>query len=250
MSNATKVADGDLARLAPGRDRTNVRGEATREQILLTAERLFAERGIQAVPLRDIGLAADQKNKFAVQYHFGNRDNLVRAIAEYRARTLIDSYDQLIADLVTAGSPPSVIDWVRALVKALAVNLADESHFLPFVSRYIIERGGYAGLDETMPKGSISTLMVLAQRLLPDLTVELLFERWEILFTSAVHALARYQIAHKSGQLRAPLDYLLEDLVRTLAAGLQVPPPGDEPELGRGVLRSAISNSRRANLRW
>jgi AcrR family transcriptional regulator len=207
-----------------GRDRTNVRGEATRELILLTAERLFAERGIEAVPLRDIGLAADQKNNFAVQYHFGDRENLVQAIAEYRARSLIEINTRLIADLVTGGQVPLVGDFVRAFVTALSANLDEGSHFLPFISRYISERGGYAGLEGVVPAGSVTMLRSILARLLPDHPEALLDERWEILFTSAVHTLARYQGALKSGKLPAPLDYLIEDLVRTLTAGLEVPP--------------------------
>jgi AcrR family transcriptional regulator len=235
--------EGDPAQLAPRRDRTNVRGEATREHILLTAERLFAERGIEAVPLRDIGQAADQKNKFAVQYHFGNRETLVRAIAEYRARTLMAINADLVADLMRAGTSPSVTDLVRAMVTALATNLDNENHFLPFVSRYIMERGGYAGLEQTVPVGSASMLMTIMRGLLPDLTVELLLERWEIFFTSAVHALARYQVAQKNERLWAPLDYLLEDLVRTLAAGLQVPPPFNELEVRPELPAPGVGNS-------
>jgi AcrR family transcriptional regulator len=211
-----------------GKDRTNARGEATRELILLTAERLFAERGIEAVPLRDIGLAADQKNTFAVQYHFGDRENLVQAIAEYRARSLMEVNGRLIADLVASGRSLTVTDIVRAFVSALSANLDEDSHFLPFISRFIIERGGYAGLEHTVPSGSVVMLRTILLRLLSDRPETLLEERWEILFTSAVHTLARYQVALRTGALRAPIAYLLEDLVRTLTAGLEAPPLPDD----------------------
>ena len=167
----------------PGRDGNNVRGDATREVILLTAERLFAERGIEAVPLRDIGVAAGQRNHVAVQYHFGDRENLVQAIAAYRAQFLTEVSADLVADLVAGGRALTVTDFVRATVTALAANLDDESHFLPFISRYIIERGGYGGLEHTVPTGSAATLRTILRRLLPDHTEALLDERWEILFT-------------------------------------------------------------------
>jgi AcrR family transcriptional regulator len=217
--------DVDPARRAPGRDRTNARGEATRELILLTAERLFAERGIEAVPLRDIGQAADQKNNFAVQYHFGDRENLVRAIAAYRARSVLAANEALAVERGAGAAEPTVIDLVRAFVHALATNLDGDSHFLGFVSRYIIERGGYAGLEQAVPTGSISTMQATFLRRLPTHSAALLDERWEILFTSAVHALARYQVAMRNGALAAPLDFLIEDLVRSLAAALAEPPP-------------------------
>ena len=217
-------AAADAARRTLGRDRTNTRGEATRELILLTAERLFAERGIEAVPLRDIGLAADQKNNFAVQYHFGDREHLVHAIAAYRAEYLMEINADLLADLVGAGRVPTVTDFVRAMVTALAANLDDDSHFLPFISRYINERGGYAGLDDTVQPALQSTLRTLLLRLLPQHTKALLDERWEILFTSAVHTLARYQVAMRADALSAPLNSLIEDLIRSHTALLETPP--------------------------
>jgi len=205
--------------------RPNARGEATRELILVTAERLFAERGIEATPLRDIGLAADQRNNFAVQYHFGDREHLVQAIAEYRARPLIDRQSELLADLVARGGSPTVVEFVRTFVTALADNLRNGSQFLPFVSRYMIERGGYAGLDQAVPTNAISTFRAILLRLLPHHSGEMLDERWERLFTSAVHTLARYQVTLAEDSLPAPLDYLIEDLVLSLSAGLEVPPP-------------------------
>jgi AcrR family transcriptional regulator len=232
-------ASGESARRAPGRERTNTRGEATRELILLTAERLFAERGIEAVPLRDIGLAAEQKNNFAVQYHFGDRENLVRAIAEYRAESLANSNLGIVADLIAAGRPVTVTDMVRAFVTSLATNLDGDSHFLGFISRYIIERGGYSGLDETVPTGMKSTMQEIFLRLMPQHTAELLDQRWEVLFTSAVHTLARYQVAERAGSLPAPLDHLIEDLVRTLAAGLETPPLPDDFAAGSPATKSS-----------
>jgi AcrR family transcriptional regulator len=203
--------------------------------ILLTAERLFAERGIEAVPLRDIGQAADQKNNFAVQYHFGDRENLVRAIAAYRSRSVVAANAALAAEERTGSPEPTVTDLVRAFVHALATNLEGDSHFLGFVSRYIIERGGYAGLDRAVRTESITTMQATLLRLLPTHTPELLAERWEILFTSAVQALARYQVAMRKGALPAPLDFLIEDLVCSLSAALAEPPPADVSGDARGA---------------
>lgn len=58
------------------------RGEGTRERLIDVAERLFAERGVASVSLREIRLAAGQRNSSALQFHFGDRDGLLRAIAE------------------------------------------------------------------------------------------------------------------------------------------------------------------------
>ena len=64
----------------PGRMTRSARRDATRELILTTAERLFAEYGIEVVSNRQISEAAGQGNNAAVNYHFGTKADLVRAI--------------------------------------------------------------------------------------------------------------------------------------------------------------------------
>jgi AcrR family transcriptional regulator len=56
----------------------------TSEALVEAAEQLFAERGVEGTPLRRIAIAAGSSNNFAVQYHFGTRDELVQAIFNYR----------------------------------------------------------------------------------------------------------------------------------------------------------------------
>lgn len=55
---------------------------ATRAKLVSVAEMLFAERGVEGVSLKDIGLAARQRHSNACQYHFGGKDNLVQAILD------------------------------------------------------------------------------------------------------------------------------------------------------------------------
>jgi AcrR family transcriptional regulator len=55
----------------------------TREKVLEVAERLFAERGLDAVSIRDIITAADA-NLGAINYHFGTKERLIEAVFERR----------------------------------------------------------------------------------------------------------------------------------------------------------------------
>jgi AcrR family transcriptional regulator len=57
---------------------------STKEQLVLTAERLFALHGVDGVSLRQISAEAGNANNSAVQYHFGSKEHLVQAIFEYR----------------------------------------------------------------------------------------------------------------------------------------------------------------------
>ena len=48
--------------------------QQTREELILAAERLFSEFGIDAVSLRQINAAAGQRNSSAAHYQFGSKD--------------------------------------------------------------------------------------------------------------------------------------------------------------------------------
>lgn len=64
------------------------RAEATRARLILAAEALFAEHGIDAVALRSVGEAAGQRNNSSVQYHFDDKFGLLQAIFDYREAQL------------------------------------------------------------------------------------------------------------------------------------------------------------------
>ncbi|MEV6448324.1 TetR/AcrR family transcriptional regulator [Amycolatopsis sp. NPDC051716] len=90
------------------------RASATRESILVTAERLFAEHGVHAVSNRHISEAAGQGNNAAVNYHFGTKVDLVRAIA----RKHFGRIERLREELVDAiDGDGELRDWVACLVR-------------------------------------------------------------------------------------------------------------------------------------
>jgi AcrR family transcriptional regulator len=216
------------ARRSPTRlsgERRNGRGEATRQLILTAAERLFAERGISGVPLRDIAVAAGQRNNAAVQYHFGDRDEVVRAIMEFRGAESEASRTDMVADLMLGDAKPTVRDVVDAFVRPLAIHVKPDNHYLAFLSILITEEGGYEGLGGDVHAGaSVLTLRTLLSRLLPQIPKAVLDERWWMALTSAVHALARYHAAQrKRARLPAGIEVLIDDLVAFLSAGLSAP---------------------------
>jgi AcrR family transcriptional regulator len=52
----------------------------TRDLLIDAAARLFAERGVDNVSIAEIVRSANQRNTSAVHYHFGNRDEMLRAV--------------------------------------------------------------------------------------------------------------------------------------------------------------------------
>lgn len=88
------------------------------------AEQLFAERGLDGVSLREITAAAEVGNASAVQYHFGDRSGLVRAVLakhhpaiEARRHALLDQYE--------ADDARDLRTLTGALVRPLAAELDD-----------------------------------------------------------------------------------------------------------------------------
>jgi AcrR family transcriptional regulator len=54
----------------------------TRDLLADAAARLFAERGIDNVSIAEIVRSAGQRNTSAIHYHFGSRDEVLRAVLE------------------------------------------------------------------------------------------------------------------------------------------------------------------------
>jgi AcrR family transcriptional regulator len=65
------------------------RSAKTRARLIDAAQRLFAERGIESVSNNEITSTAGQKNRNALQYHFGNREGLLQAIIDRHAQRVL-----------------------------------------------------------------------------------------------------------------------------------------------------------------
>src|SRR3954453_11259620 len=89
-------------------------GNATRESIMATALRLFAQRGIDAVSLNEIVQVA-KVNAAAIHYHFGSKDGLIEAILRQNASALGERRNQFL-DALEGRRRVTVRDVVKAMV--------------------------------------------------------------------------------------------------------------------------------------
>lgn len=97
--------------------------EPTRSRLIDAGARLFAERGIDNVSLREISREAGARNVVALQHHFGDREGLLRAIVDkYLPR--IEARRHAILD-ACAAEAPDVRPLASALVDPLAACLHD-----------------------------------------------------------------------------------------------------------------------------
>jgi AcrR family transcriptional regulator len=96
-------------------------GDETRSALIDAAERLMAEHGIYAVQLKQIMRAAGARNRSAVQYHFGDREGLVRAIGAKHRPPIDEARNRMLDRL---GPDPSVDEVIEAAVTPIARCLA------------------------------------------------------------------------------------------------------------------------------
>jgi AcrR family transcriptional regulator len=101
----------------PPAGRASTRGARTRERILDAAERLWGERGVDGVSLREIRLAAEQRNSSALQFHFGGRDGLLAALTDRHLPRVSALQERLSADVVAAGRRDDTAALIEVLVR-------------------------------------------------------------------------------------------------------------------------------------
>jgi AcrR family transcriptional regulator len=112
-------------------------GERTRQRLLDATRTLLAERGEDAVTLRDITDAAGA-NVAAVSYHFGSVAALRRAAIEQAIQALIDDQIERVQAL---GDDATVDDiaaaWAEPVITAVSDARCSEQMFLRIMARVI-----------------------------------------------------------------------------------------------------------------
>ncbi|WP_062261787.1 TetR/AcrR family transcriptional regulator [Endozoicomonas arenosclerae] len=129
----------------------------TRQNLTDAAEKLFAEKGIDNVSLVDISRAAGQKNRCALQYHFGDKIGLINAVLDKHSKEIDHARGEMLDELIENGEC-SLRDAVCILVKPLA-------------KRVELSEGGKAFLSinsQMMSSTQYADLRVQRVPLLPD----------------------------------------------------------------------------------
>lgn len=181
-----------------------------RARILDAAERLFAERGVENVSLREIGAAAGQRNNSAVQYHFGTRDDLVRALYETRLRPLNDRRRGLLDGLPDRRDLGALVEvYVRPLAEAVARG-GGEGSYARFILRFTLD-ANIVALDGELTDALRETIDLIAEAL-PHLSPEARAERLRFMQLTVVAALADAESRLAQGGASEPLD-LMDHLI-------------------------------------
>ena len=117
---------------APTENKHANRSAQTRERFIEAAQRLYAERSIDSVSLNEITVAAGQKNRNALQYHFGNRDGLLQSIIDQHAGRVAELRRGYLARETDSGQQPASIA-ARALVLPVVDYLEENPGAIHYV---------------------------------------------------------------------------------------------------------------------
>lgn len=201
----------------------------TPDRILQAAERLFSQRGIDGVSLREITSAAGV-NSAAAHYHFGSKEAVLEALFALRARPIAERREQLLGQLkLDRRGRPKLEDVLRAFLQPAldARYTAEGIAFTMLRARMAFEREEVRrmALGKAFDGTSGMALRALAQAL-PGLAPEALYWRFHFVMGAMVYTMASPGRIESltGGQIdTSDSEAALEQLVRFAASGMRAP---------------------------
>jgi AcrR family transcriptional regulator len=202
----------------------------TRQKLIDAATKLFAEHGVANVALAEINRAADQRNASALQYHFGGRDELLRAILRPYAETIRRRRLTLIHAIGDSASP--VDDPLRTATGVLVRPIAELANgtwrdraVVQIIADLLTDPARtYAEYDELLGERATRDMTELLITALPPMSTQILAERLRVASTFLVHASAdRARLRVRAPMAALFVENLLDMMIGMLAAPVSSP---------------------------
>src|SRR5688572_13164459 len=196
----------------------------TRDRLLDAAERLLAAKGFEATSLRDVTSKA-KANVASVNYHFGSKEALVRAVFE---RRLGEVNRRRLALLDARGrSKPTPERILRAFIAPTFDLMKEAPHFIQLMGRFQAEP------DSDVHDFITSRCREVADHFkraltaaLPNVPVEDLFWRMHFVMGALVHTWSCHRDLERISEGRCTMkdeEAVTEKLIEFGAAGLRAP---------------------------
>lgn len=213
--------------------------ETGSKRVLLdAAEQLFADRGFDAVSVRDITALA-KMNVAAVNYHFGSRDELLGLVM---MRAMIPINEERIARLESVekkypGKSAPIEEIIDAFVRPLATQVRkpelSERLFYKLTGRIFAQQGdGMPPQIEEQLRQIIERFTRSFAKALPTLASEEVAWRIHFLAGGMIYMLTHHDLASRlsNGATGAPaMEATLSRFIRFAAAGLREGTGTEEP---------------------
>jgi len=222
--------------------------KSPREHLKMVARRLFAERGVDGVTVREIAEAAGQKNHASVKYHFGSKDELVHEILREGAIIIDERRNRLLNELEANGGPTTVREVVEIIIfTALDLDRDEEieSYNRFFVMTSMAHRDLFMDALEGRWNSGYQRCLKHLRRLMPDMPLAMKNQR--LVFMGAFYgsvlaaresAMADHSRSHPTWNSAKSLSHL----AHSVTAMLEAPPP----ESAQAAPRSASGSRKKA----
>jgi AcrR family transcriptional regulator len=226
----------------------------TRDLLKIAARRLFARRGFDGVSVRDIVLAAGQRNSGSLHYYFGSKDELARELVADGAR-LIDERRNSAVDLIEKrGGPKNLRELINCLVwpstdlAADGAKPAKEDTYIRFITMLQMSHRQLF-LDALEGKWASGYERVLAhiRNLLSDIDPELLNQRLMLMSLYLRAAMSSREAALEGGASHRvwSADVTMENFIDTIEGMLKPRPSKSTRAALEKRMRPAGATSRR-----
>jgi AcrR family transcriptional regulator len=207
----------------------------TKDKILEAAEQLFAEQGFAATSMRNITARAGV-NVAAVNYHFGSKISLLKAVFELRFKPIneqrLKALDALEAE---AGEGPLELEKLLIAFLGPAVRLWKEwgevgERFVQFVGRAHSEANpDVQKMFQELFSTIVNRFLPAFQRALPDIPPDEIPLKAYFMIGAMAHTMAWHKklaFVHNDPMTTLDADVLLDRLVSFSAAGMRAPVKG------------------------
>lgn len=203
--------------------------ESRTKRLLLSAgEKLFGHRGLDGAAMHEIALDAGQANKYAVQYHFGDKQGFIEAILNIRLRQI----DERRQELLNIASSQGLMDDISTLMEIMYIPIAEQvdadgqHSYARFLLQFITNIEYNASLRHPLmnwnPENpAIQTAEHLAARL--GVTREAVRHRLGIQSFVMLASLLDRDNAVKQGHEVFSLHALVAAIVRAIATSISLP---------------------------
>jgi AcrR family transcriptional regulator len=226
VDHMIKTARGEARR--PARRNREIT-EDTRTRILDAAERLFAEKGVDAISVRAV-LKEAGVNVALAHYHFGSREGLIEELLRTRVAPLAEEQIRDIVEVDARGADATLEDVLRAYFGGAfraRPNLAKLLAQLQLAANPALREMG----RDAMRKAIYRLGEALMRRMASPAEPERLLLRLFLVFMAPAQLTAQWEVVQQSARKRFP-DRLptpaqaAEELVAFCAAGLRAGPAG------------------------
>lgn len=193
---------------------------ATRNLLISTAEKLFAEQGVESTSLFDIFKASGLKNRSVLQYHFKDKPGLINAVLSKHSEGVALNRAQMLGK-IEKNPDYSIHDVVEAIVMPMAALIDKEDggpEYLQLHSQLMISKQ-YSGLRlerEERQTEAHKIYTLINPKLSANLSKDQLQSRWIMVDCLLIHSLASYSSKHSDLNRETFLQTLIQAIVGLL----------------------------------